>query len=99
MPLDGQYKSGHLHFCNTTRASSEPYPQQHRVSTVEVSTPLRYRVKKLCMARICVANCCGSYAAGFSTDRKRLSIVSWMNDSFFSGLPFFCAIGTNVWSA
>src|SRR5262245_22942927 len=49
---------------------------QHRVShSMGVATRRHYCVKKLWIARICVANCCGSYIAGFSTDRARVSIA------------------------
>ena len=75
-------------------------PTQHRVShPMWVATRLHYCVKKLWIARICVANCCGSYVAGFSTDRESVSIAFLMASSFSNDLPFFCATGTNVWIA
>ena len=63
------------------------YPTQRRVSTgMEVSTRLRYRVKKLWIARICVANCCGSYIAGFSTDCESVSTAFLMAGSVIQRL-------------
>ena len=55
--------------------------------------------KKLWIARICVATYCGSYVAGFSTDRKRVSIAFLITGSCSNDLPFFCATGTSVWTA
>src|SRR4030095_4144146 len=75
-------------------------PTQHRVShSMWVATQLHYCVKKLWIARICAANCCGSYFAGFSTDRERVSIAFLITGSVPNDLPFFCATGTNVWTA
>ena len=61
--------------------------------------PRHYCVKKLWMARICIANCCGSYIAGFSTARASVSIAFCITGSFANDWPFFCATGTNVWTA